>query len=61
MGMNSVQVSDDHDRPGEMMLGNSQYILVDEPDLVHVVILHHPLDWFKDKARRSHTYITGHV
>ena len=47
--MNSVQVSDAEDHPGTMVLGNSQYILPEEPHLVYVVIMHHPPDWYLDK------------
>lgn len=33
-----------------MILGAAQYILPEEPNFVYAVIMHHPLDWFLDKA-----------
>ena len=67
VGMNSVQISDADDRPGNMILGNTQYILPDEPHLVYAVIMHHPLDWYMDKAEakqylhnRARVIMVGH-
>jgi predicted phosphodiesterase len=67
VGMTSVLVSDDDDRQGDMILGNSQYILSDEQHLVYAVVLHHPLDWFKDKFQarqyldnRARLVMVGH-
>jgi calcineurin-like phosphoesterase family protein len=67
VGMNSVQVSDDEDRPGNMILGDTQYILPDEQHFVYAVIMHHPLDWYMDKAEakqylynRARLLMVGH-
>ncbi|MEZ4447898.1 MAG: metallophosphoesterase [Nannocystaceae bacterium] len=49
VGMNSVQVSDRHDTRGNMILGNAQYTLPDEPRVIYFTVMHHPLDWFLDK------------
>jgi predicted phosphodiesterase len=51
LGMNSVQVCDGEDALGKMVLGNNQYIISDEPDVVPVAIIHHPLPWFMDQAK----------
>ncbi|MGO8928276.1 MAG: metallophosphoesterase [Limisphaerales bacterium] len=60
LGLNSVQVSDRNDnaRRGTMLLGKNQYIFQREDDVAHVVMVHHPLDWFKDKVEASR-YITS--
>jgi predicted phosphodiesterase len=67
VGMNSVQVSDDEDRPATMILGNAQYILPEEAHVIHVVLVHHPLDWYMDKAearpylrKRARILMVGH-
>lgn len=67
VGMNSVQVSDNEDRPGAMILGNSQYILPAEPNVVYAVIMHHPTKWLMDEAEaqqylrnRARVIMVGH-
>lgn len=67
VGMNSVQVSDKEDHSGKMILGNTQYILPNEPHLVYAVIMHHPLAWYMDKAEaepylhnRARVIMVGH-
>ncbi len=67
VGMNSVQVSDDDDEIGKMILGSAQYILPTEANVVYVVLIHHPLDWLKDKIRakqylhnRASVIMVGH-
>ena len=50
VGMNSVQISEGKDTAGDLILGSTQYVLPEKPHLVYAVILHHPLDWFMDKA-----------
>lgn len=67
VGLNSVQVSEGKDRAGDLILGNTQYILPDEPHLVYIAILHHPLHWFMDEAEakpylhsRARVIMVGH-
>jgi len=51
LGMNSVQVCDAGDVEGNMVLGNNQYIIDEAPNRVPVAMIHHPLSWFRDKAK----------
>src|ERR1039458_5391037 len=67
VGMNSVQVCDNEDKPASMILGNAQYIFPEEPHIIHAVIMHHPLDWYMDKAdakpylrNRARIVMVGH-
>ncbi len=67
VGMNSVLVSEGKDRSGDLILGNTQYTLPDEPHLVYAVMMHHPLDWYMDKAEakpylhnRVRLFMVGH-
>ena len=68
VGMNSVQVSDDEDSPGKMVLGNNQYVLpMDDDSVVYGVVMHHPLEWFMDKGEarqylrnRARLMMVGH-
>lgn len=55
LGMNSVQVcsGDKRDSEGRMVLGNMQYVFDEEDDVAQVVLVHHPLNWFKDRADAS--------
>ncbi|MEZ6064148.1 MAG: hypothetical protein R3B90_00225 [Planctomycetaceae bacterium] len=49
--MNSVQVCDAGDVEGNMILGNNQYIIDEATNRVPVAMIHHPLSWFRDKAK----------
>jgi 3',5'-cyclic AMP phosphodiesterase CpdA len=67
IGMNSVQVCDDEDKSGNMILGNSQYIIKEFDNVIPVVVVHHPLDWYKDKSdikpyfyNRAKVILVGH-
>ena len=67
VGMNSVQISEGKDRAGDLILGSTQYVLPEKPYLVYAVILHHPIDWFMDKAEarqylhnRARLIMVGH-
>jgi hypothetical protein len=53
LGLTSVQVSNDEDAPGKMLLGNAQYIFDEEDNVISVVLLHHPLNWYIDKPEAS--------
>ncbi len=48
-GLTSVQISDRDDAKGNMILGNEQFIIPEENNIINVVLLHHPLDWFLDE------------
>ena len=52
-GLTSVQVSNADDEPGNMILGNQQYMIPEEKNVINAVLVHHPLDWFRDKAEAS--------
>jgi hypothetical protein len=70
IGMNSVQVSNKQDTRGQMVLGNSQYVIPREDSeerlLEYVVMIHHPLYWLKDHLeaerylRRARVIMVGH-
>jgi predicted phosphodiesterase len=49
-GLTSVLVSDLRDGRGNLVLGPSQYVLPREDNIEFVVMIHHPLDWFKNRA-----------
>jgi hypothetical protein len=53
LGLTSVQVSNDEDARGKMLLGNEQYIFDEEDNVISVILLHHPLDWYIDKDEAS--------
>src|SRR5208283_5059227 len=50
LGLTSVQVSDLDDKLGNMALGNQQYTIAEEANVINLVLVHHPLDWFIDKV-----------
>lgn len=56
LGMNSVQVSDLDDSRGNMILGNNQYIIREEPNVAPIALIHHPLSWFADESKAK-TYL----
>lgn len=67
VGLNSVQVSDAADSMGNLILGNRQYTLPTDGHLVYAVMVHHPLEWFKDKTTakqylhsRARLFMFGH-
>lgn len=69
LGLNTVQVSNKQDLRGNMVLGNTQYIIPQPADVEveHVVMLHHPLEWFKDRVEaeqwlysRARVIMVGH-
>lgn len=67
VGMCSVQVSDLDDRQGTMILGGKQYIFPEDRSVVTLVMVHHPMSWFIDRAdamsflfNRSSILLTGH-
>jgi hypothetical protein len=52
-GLTSVQVCNADDALGNMILGNRQYMVQESENVINVVLVHHPLDWFKDKQEAS--------
>jgi predicted phosphodiesterase len=67
IGLNSVLISGHDDELGKMVLGRTQYIIQPIHNAAHVVLVHHPLHWFKDVAAcrnylqsRAKLLIVGH-
>jgi len=56
VGLNSVQVSNKEDDEDKMILGASQYIIPRAPNVEHVVLLHHPFKWYRDRSD-AETYL----
>jgi hypothetical protein len=56
LGMNSVQVCDEEDTEGNLVLGNNQFVIDEAPNRVPVALIHHPLSWLRDKAKAK-TYL----
>jgi hypothetical protein len=56
LGLTSVQVSNDEDSLGKMVLGNQQYVIGEEDGVINVVMLHHPLEWFMDKLEAAQNF-----
>jgi len=53
IGLTSVQISNADDARGNMVLGNQQYMISEEENVINVVLVHHPLDWLKDRAEAA--------
>lgn len=51
IGLNTVQVTDLRDRPGDLILGEVQYVQPREDNVEFVVLMHHPVNWLKDKPK----------
>jgi predicted phosphodiesterase len=67
VGLTTVQVCDAEDVELAMFLGQNQYVVERTARVEQVVVMHHPLDWLKDKkeaenylASRARILITGH-
>lgn len=66
VGLNSVQVSDKEDAPLKLVLGANQYVIREEDNVEHIVMVHHPIHWFRDKEKagrylkRARVIIVGH-
>jgi predicted MPP superfamily phosphohydrolase len=67
IGLNSVLISDQDDKKGQLVLGKGQYIFDRDPTEIDIVLLHHPLSWLKDEGRardylysRARLILTGH-
>jgi len=66
VGLTSVVVSDANDAKDKMILGRRQYILNNSEDVEMIVMVHHPLSWFKDQQAaqpyldRARMFLMGH-
>jgi hypothetical protein len=60
LGFNSVLVCDGNDDKGNMVLGRDQYTIPNENNTAYAVMVHHPMDWFKDVASAK-TYLNNRV
>lgn len=70
VGLNSILVSDPNDSEGNLILGRSQYTtgLERGDDIEYIALLHHPLNWFRDKDdatsylhSRARIILNGHT
>ena len=52
-GLTSVQVSNLEDALHKLMLGNQQYTIDEENNVINIVLCHHPLDWFIDESEAA--------
>ncbi len=65
-GLNSVQVSNKQDESGNMVLGNNQYVIPRRDNLEYVVMVHHPVSWYRDHSsaaqylNRAKVLMVGH-
>lgn len=69
VGLNSAQISDKDEAQGKLLLGNAQYVgaLARNDGTESVVMLHHPVHWFRDQVQvkqylysRARVIILGH-
>ena len=66
IGLNSALISDGKDKKGSLILGSKQYVIPVENSCEFVVLVHHPIHWFRDgeKAapyfRRARVIMVGH-
>jgi predicted phosphodiesterase len=67
LGLTSVQVSDLTDEVGSIVLGNAQYSIAEEDNVINIALVHHPLHWFIDKTEaeqylhnRARVIMVGH-
>jgi predicted phosphodiesterase len=67
VGLSTVQVCDGNDERGGMFLGSHQYVVERTPNVEQIVLMHHPLEWLKDRGEaenylssRAKVLIYGH-
>ena len=67
IGLSTVQVCDAEDAEGAMFLGSQQYVFERTPNIETVVLMHHPIQWLRDKTEaepylstRAKVLIYGH-
>ncbi len=56
LGLTSVQVCDADDQQGGMLLGAGQYTIDRLPCVEQIVVMHHPIEWLKDRLK-AHEYL----
>ena len=66
-GLCSVMICDKSDSPGGMVLGAHQFTIERHEECEDIVMMHHPLSWYRDKGHaatylhsRPRLVITGH-
>lgn len=66
-GLSTVQVCDESDAKDAMLLGNHQYVISRRPATENIVMMHHPLEWLRDRkgaesylSTRARILIVGH-
>lgn len=57
VGLSTVQVCDKDDQKGGLLLGRNQYIVDRAPRVEQIVLMHHPLEWLKDRSE-AHEYLS---
>lgn len=57
IGLSTVQVCDANDAEGAMFIGPSQYVVDRTPNIETIVLMHHPLQWLRDK-QEAERYLT---
>lgn len=66
VGLNSVLIADKKYKKGPMILGSKQYVIPDKQNFEYVVMLHHPIHWFRDAKdikpyfKRARVVMVGH-
>lgn len=67
LGLTTVQVCDLQDQKGALLLGRHQYIFDRAPCVEQIVVMHHPLEWLKDRpeatqylSTRARVLLFGH-
>jgi predicted phosphodiesterase len=67
IGLATVQVCDDDDAKEAMLLGSHQYIIPRVAGVEQMVVMHHPLEWLRDRQKatqylssRARILIVGH-
>jgi len=58
VGLSTVQVCDADDEIGGMFLGNHQYVVSRTPNVETIVLMHHPVEWLKDRTE-AETYLSS--
>jgi predicted phosphodiesterase len=57
IGLSTVQVCDANDAEGAMFLGPCQYVFDRTPNIETIVLMHHPVQWLRDKTE-AERYLT---
>jgi predicted phosphodiesterase len=57
IGLSTVQICDAYDAEGAMFLGSGQYVIERTPNIETIVLMHHPIQWLRDK-QEAEPYLT---